>query len=166
MEEIMSEFLAVEFDDRYKADALLFSVSELKKSAYLDFEGSAMISKNDFGKVEVDKSFDMAAQYSLAGTLYFGFFVAVVGWILTGGSLGGVLMGFQVGALFGWISGAIASHYSEFNFSDNYISDLTGRVKPGYTAVALVLRDGNPLGQIQQEVQRLGGSIIDIKVAA
>lgn len=161
----MGQLVALALNDRYKADALLFRISELEKDLLVDLEDAALMAKNELGEIDLKKRFDSYTQFPVSGALYFGFVFGVTGWILTSGEWTGALIGVDAGLLFGWVSGVLTSIYSGIGISGRLMRKTAAAIAPGTAAVILCSRSDITSEKVLDVFKDFEAQILDCSLA-
>ncbi len=156
----MGELIVVAFKEPYMADALLTRLKEIDRDTVLDIEDSAVIAADVDGTVNIDKALEPFGQLPASGAIYFGFVLAVFGWILSGASFGGLLFGLQAGVILGWIAGAVAGKVCQIGLSDQLLNEVAGNVAAGSSALCIMARRPFTDERIIAELKKFDGVIL------
>jgi uncharacterized membrane protein len=152
----MGELVAVEFKEPYLANALLYELNELGKEYPVDIEDAAVIVKDENGAIQVSEEFDPFVQFAISGALYFGFLGATLGWIFSGAPL----VGLQIGALAGWIAGAVAGRYAPTGIPDECAKELEKTMKPGDAVLLASARNPWTSEKVVEVLKRFDGELL------
>jgi uncharacterized membrane protein len=156
----MGDLIAVEFKERYEADAFLFAIQELAEKAVLDVEDSALVLKNGENELDIDQQENLSGQLSVSGALYFGFLGAVAGWIISGCSLGTILFTLQAGVLLGWIAGSVAVVCLKLGVPLSLIREVGNSLEPGHAAAFISVRGTAAAEHVFQQLDRFQGVVL------
>ncbi len=155
----MGELAVVEFKQRCDADALLSALEELQKDSVLELEDSALFVKRKDGETDVEHGWDFFSQLPTSGALYFGFLAALIGWILSGASYSGALLGLQFGLVVGFILGTVAGWLSKTGVPDFLIKKVGSEIEPGNVALFLSVRGSLTSEKALNIFQKFGGHL-------
>ena len=155
----MGELAVLEFKQRCDADALLCALEELEQESVIELEDSALFVRRQDGETDVEHSQDFFAQLPTSGALYFGFLGGVVGWILSGASYGGALLGLQFGLVAGFILGTVAGWLSGTGVPDFLIKQVGTEIKPGNAALFLSVRGSLTSEKVLKMFRKFGGHL-------
>lgn len=123
----MSDLIVVAFDDETTAFDLRAELAKLQSEYLLEMEDIVVVTRNDEGKIRLHQALDL----TLAGA--------------ASGSFWGLLVGFLflnplIGAAAGAGAGALAGALSDTGINDGFIRQVSERLKPGTSAVFLLVR--------------------------
>jgi uncharacterized membrane protein len=161
----MGDLAVMEFKNRCDADALLSALGELQKKAVIELEDSALFVKSKTGEIDVEHTRDFFAQLPTSGALYFGFLGAVIGWILSSASLGGALLGLQIGLVAGFGFGTIAGWLSNTGVPDFLIKKMATEIEPGNVALFLSVRGSLASERVLEVLKSFGGHLLHTSLA-
>lgn len=126
----MNTLIAVSFDTKTEAAEVLNRLGNLQNEYLLDLEDAVVVVREDDGKVRIKQSVDLTA----GGALYGGLWGSLIGLIFAG-PLGMLLAGGTSAAL-----GAIAGSVNDYGIDDNFIKEIGNELKPGSSALFILLR--------------------------
>jgi uncharacterized membrane protein len=127
----MSKFVVLAFDSQDGAARMSRDIERMQKSQILSLDDAAIVTRQPDGKAKVKQ------MHSLVGA----------------GAFGGAFWGMLIGLLFfapwlgmaiGAISGALAGKFSDIGIDDNFIKEVGETIKPGNSALFLMVRDATP----------------------
>jgi uncharacterized membrane protein len=122
----MSDLVVLAFDSPNGAKDALKNVDELQKQQLLKLDDAAVVERSSDGKPRVHQA------HSLVGA----------------GAFGGAFWGMLIGLLFfmpwlglavGAISGALAGKFSDIGIDDRFIKEVGDAIKPGTSALFLMV---------------------------
>lgn len=145
----MNTLIAVSFEDKNKATEVLNKLVGLQRDYLLDLEDAVVAIRDEEGKVKIKQSVDLTAEGAVRGGLW----GSLIGLIL-GGPLGMLLAGGTTAAF-----GAIAGSVSDYGIDDNFIKEVGDQLKPGTSAMFILLREFVE-DKVLDELQGVQGTII------
>jgi uncharacterized membrane protein len=140
--------LVYAYNDEGMADQALTALKKLDKSGLIGVLNAAVLVMGKDGKPKLRETEDVDAK---RGAL----FGAVVGGLL--GLLGGP-GGVIVGAAAGAATGGMAAHQIDMGFSDDYLEEIQGSLKPGTSAI-IALVEHEWVEQVAQELKEHEGRL-------
>ena len=147
---VKTSLAAAVFPNTNKAKPFLES---LKKNKNINFSNAALFVKESDGKTSVRETHDLDKKRG-------GVFGAITGGLM--GLIGGPV-GMVVGAATGALTGRVAAGRIDMGFPNQYLNRLQEALKPGKSAV-LVLLDDDQLSLFAEAVENEGGVFIDQKL--
>ncbi|GAB4041647.1 DUF1269 domain-containing protein [Spirosoma jeollabukense] len=126
----MNKLIAVSFNEKAQAAEVLNKLVGLQQDYLLDLEDAVVVVRDDDGKVRIRQSVNLTAEGAAQGGLW----GALIGLIL-GGPLGMLLAG-STTAVFGAIAGSL----SDYGIDDEFIKRVGNELKPGSSALFILLR--------------------------
>jgi len=142
----MSDLVVLAFDNQTGAKEALKEVDRLQKGALIRLDDAAIVERGMDGKPKVHQA------HSLVGA----------------GAFGGAFWGMLIGLLFfmpwlglavGAISGALAGKFSDIGIDDRFIKDVGEAVKPGTSALFLMIADVKA-DRVFDELDNLRGATV------
>ena len=127
----MSELIVFTFDNEDEAGQMRDALAKMQKQHLIELEDAAVVIRPEKGKPKVKQA------TSLVGA----------------GALGGAFWGLLIGLLFfapwlgliiGAASGALAGGLTDVGVDDNFIKEVGENMKPGSSALFLLVRDATP----------------------
>ncbi len=124
----MSTMVVIAFDDEIGAEKMRDELVQLQKERLVTLDDAAVVVRRQDGKVKVNQA------TSLVGA----------------GALGGAFWGMLIGLLFlapwlglaiGALTGGIAGKLSDVGINDNFIKEVGQVIKPGNSALFLLVRE-------------------------
>ncbi len=127
----MTYLVAITFDDTEQAGKVRHTLSSIQETGHLSLDDSAVIVKDEDGKVHIKNEVDRGVKVGAIG-----------------GSLLGLLLGavfFPIGGLIlGAIGGALVGKLMNTGVSQKFIDEVTEELKPGSSAIFFIVRGDNP----------------------
>jgi len=145
----MSDLIAVAFDDEFKAEQVRIDLLQMRHEHLVDLEEAAVVIHRKDGKVKLHHSTHFTVPVALGG----GFVGCLVGLILINPVL----------ALFGLVAGtglgAVIGSIKEVGIDEKFMNDLGSHLKPGTSALFIVVKKTKPEA-ILQELKKFGGKVL------
>ena len=143
----MSELVVAVFGDEFKAEEVRLDLRK-KQAAHLgDVEDSVALVRNMRGKVKLHHM----THFTIGGALGGGFLGTLLGVMLLNPVF--AALGLAAGTLVGGISGAM----SHFGIDDDFMQDLAGHLKPGTSALCILVREN--LERVLDELKIFNGMV-------
>lgn len=142
----MSELVVIGYDDELKAEEVRLKLLRLQKEYLIDLEDAVVAIRKADGKIKLNQAVNLTA----AGTVSGGFWGLLIGTIFLS-----PLVGVAVGATAGAISGAL----SDLGIDDKYMRELAATLKPGSSALFVLVRKATP-DKVLAELQGTGGKVL------
>jgi uncharacterized membrane protein len=127
----MSKFVVLAFDTQDGASRMSADIDRMQKMQILSLDDAAIVERQPDGKARIKQ------MHSLVGA----------------GAFGGAFWGMLIGLLFfapwlglaaGAISGALAGKFSDIGIDDKFIKEVGDTIRPGNSALFLMVRDATP----------------------
>ncbi|MFS2008657.1 DUF1269 domain-containing protein [Azospirillum sp. CT11-132] len=150
----MSDLICVAFNDKDTADRALTELREMQREYLIDLMDACVAVREQDGKVRLKQAVDMvsmgAARSGISGMLW--------------GSLVGLLFlnplaGLVVGGAVGAGAGALAGSMTDYGISDDYIRKIAETIKPGMSALFVLVRKVNP-DKVLPELAKYQGTLL------
>lgn len=145
----MNKLIALSFDNIYGASNALVKLDQLKDNYLISLNDAVVAIIREDGKVKLNQSVNLVKIGATQG----GFWGALVGLILTG-PLGMLLAG-GTSAAFGGLIGSL----SDYGIKDDFIRSLSRKLKPGSSALFLLVKDMTE-DKVLEEMQSWNAQII------
>ncbi|MGH7149123.1 MAG: DUF1269 domain-containing protein [Planctomycetota bacterium] len=142
----MSDLVVVGFEDEFKAEEVRSALLRLQREYLVDLEDAVVVVRTKPGKVKLRQLQDMTTTGAVGG----GFWGSLVGLLFLN-----PLFGFAVGAA----SGAIAGALTDVGISDSFLKDLGKTLKPGSSALCVLVRKATP-DKVLAELKGFGGKVL------
>jgi len=130
----MSELIAVAFDDPHRAEEARLDILKMERKDLADLEEAVVLVVDFEGKVR----FHHSQHFSLPVALSGGFVGTLIGLMLINPAIA------LVGGLTGTALGAVIGTLEEVGIGEDFMKDLAKNLKPGSSALFVVVRRGNP----------------------
>ena len=128
----MSDIVVITFDDPDEAGKVRESIRKTEKSGFVSLDDSAVVVKDEKGKVHVKNEVDRGVKVGAVGGGFLGLFI---GFLLVG-PIGALIIG-------GILGGAIGS-LAHLGIQHSFIDDVSDEMKPNSSALFIIVRDANP----------------------
>lgn len=143
----MSDLVVLAFDTQDGANRMLSEVDRMQKQMIITLDDAAVVTRSADGKPKVKQA------RSLVGA----------------GAFGGAFWGMLIGLLFfmpwlglavGAISGALAGKFSDIGIDDQFIKQVSEAIKPGTSALFLMVREATGDRVLEELKGTTGATII------
>jgi uncharacterized membrane protein len=127
----MSNLIVVTFDDPGEAGKVLQTLRSVQKEGYLNLDDSAVVVKDEEGKVHVKNEMDRGVKI---------------------GAVGGGLLGLLVGGIFfpiagllvGALAGGLIGKSVDLGVDQKFVKEVSEDIQPGTSALFFIVRDAEP----------------------
>jgi uncharacterized membrane protein len=127
----MSNLIVVTFDDPEEAGKVLKSLRSVQKEGYLSLDDSAVVVKDEDGKVHVKNEMDRGVKI---------------------GALGGGALGLLIGSVFfpiaglviGALAGGLVGKSVDLGVDQKFVKEVSKDIQPGSSALFFIVRDAEP----------------------
>ena len=144
----MAGFVAIEYDDMFKAQEVRLTLAKLQRESLIDVEDAVVAVKDENGKVTLHQAHNLTAAGATSGD----FWGTLVGLLFSARFFGLVNV---AGAAAGAVSGAL----SDVGIDDNFIKQLSEGFKPGTSALFVLVRKVTP-DRVLEEIKPYGGTVL------
>lgn len=142
----MSELIVIAYDDQFKAEEMKLTLRKLQREYLIDLEDAVIVVKNADGKIKLHQSINLPALGAYQG----GFWGVLIGVLFFS-----PFLGFAAGAAAGAITGAL----SDVGINDNFMKELAASIKPGSSALFLLVRRAT-VDKVLSEISGTGGTLV------
>lgn len=147
----MSELIVIGYDSPFEAEEVRIKLLKMQKEYLIDLEDAVVAVKQADGKIKLNQAVNLTSMGAVGGT----FWGALVGLIFLN-----PLLGAAVGAGAGAISGAL----SDVGINDDFMKNLAVALKPGSSALFVLVRKATP-DKVLEELRGVGGKIIQTSLS-
>ena len=144
----MADFVAIEYDDMYKAQEVRLTLAKLQREYLIDMEDAVVAVKDENGKVKLHQAHNLTAAGAVSG----GFWGTLVGLLFFGPFFG-------IGTVTGAAAGAVSGALSDVGVDDNFMKKLSEGFKPGTSALFVLVRKVTP-DRVLEEIKPYGGTVL------
>lgn len=142
----MSELIVIGYDDLHKAEEVRLTLLKLQKEYLIDLEDAVIAVKKPDGKIKLHQMWDATSYGAVSGTFW-------------GLLIGALFLSPFFGAAIGAASGAISGALTDVGVNDNFMKQLADQLKPGSSALFVLVRKVTP-DKVLEHLQGTGGTII------
>lgn len=144
----MADFVAIEYDDEFKAHEVRLTLLKLQKEYLVDLGDAVVAVKDAKGKVKLHQAVNMTAAGAARGGMW-------------GTLLGLLFLGpfFGVGTLAGAAGGAVSGALTDVGINNDFMKKLSEGFKPGSSALFVLVRSATP-DKVVEEIKKYGGTIL------
>jgi uncharacterized membrane protein len=142
----MSSLVVVAYDDIHKAEEVRLTLWKLQQDYLIDLEDAVVVIKKPDGKIKLNQAVNLTAMGAATGTFW-------------GLLIGALFLSPFFGAAVGAGSGAIAGALSDVGINDQFMKDVAAALKPGTSALFVLVRSATP-DKVAEKIQGTGGKII------
>jgi uncharacterized membrane protein len=142
----MSDLIVTIYDEPDRAMQVRESISRQERGGYISLDDSAVVVKDEQGKIHVRNQVDRGVK------------VGAVGGGLLGLLIGGLLFPFA-GLLIGAVGGAVVGHFMDKGVDQDFVRDVSQELKPGGSALFIIVRNQDP-GQVIAVLQQYKGKVL------
>src|SRR3974377_1326302 len=142
----MSTLAVIGYNDIFKAEEVRLSLLKMQRDYLIDLEDAVVAVKDPSEKVRLHQ----AAHLTAAGAARGCFWGALIGLIFLN-----PLLGMAMGAGAGAVAGAL----SDLGINDDFMKDLAATMKPGSSALFVLVRSMTP-DKVLEELTGTGGTVL------
>ncbi|MEO2015638.1 MAG: DUF1269 domain-containing protein [Fuerstiella sp.] len=142
----MATFVAIKYDDIYKALEVRLTMVDLQRKYLIDMEDAVVAVKNEDGKVKLHQVVHLTAAGAVSG----GFWGLLIGLMFLN-----PLLGAAVGASAGAVSGAL----SDAGIGDDFMKKLADSLQPNTSVLFVLIREATP-DKVVDEIKKHGGTVL------
>src|SRR5262252_3192029 len=142
----MSTLAVIGYNDIFKAEEVRLSLLKMQRDYLIDLEDAVVAVKEPSGKVKLHQAVNLTAAGAASG----GFWGTLIGLIFLN-----PLLGLAVGASAGAVAGAL----SDIGINDDFMKDLAATMKPGSSALFVLVRSMTP-DKVLEELRGTGGTVL------
>jgi uncharacterized membrane protein len=142
----MSTFVAIAYDDPYKALEVRLELIKAQQEYLIDMEDAVVAVKDEKGKIKLHQAVNLTAAGAISG----GFWGTLIGLIFLN-----PLLGMAAGAGAGAISGAL----TDVGINDDFMKKLAEKLQPNTSALFALVRKSTP-DKVLPRIQPYGGTIL------
>lgn len=142
----MADLVVVAFDTVTGAEEVRDAMVQMQKEHIVTLEDAAVVVRKPDGKVKVKQAVSLVGQ----------------------GALGGAFWGMLIGLLFfapwlglavGAVAGALGGKFADIGVDDNFIKQVASTIKPGDSALFLLIREATP-DRLLDELKPYKGTVL------
>ena len=141
----MSDLIVIGFPDQFKAEEVLLDLRKLEREHLIDLEDAAIVVRNKDGKVKVKQTQELVTSGALSGGFW--------------GLLMGLIFFHPMLAIFGVAVGALSGALTDIGIDDNFIRELGNTIKPGTSAIFVLVRKSTP-DKVLEDLSKFEGKVL------
>ena len=142
----MSTFVAIRYEDPYKAEDVRLALRKLQRDYLIDLEDAVVAVKDAKGKVRLHQSANLTAAGAASGSVW----GALIGLLFLN-----PLLGMAVGAASGAAGGAL----SDIGIPDRFMKELGEAMTPNCSTLFVLVRSMTP-DKVLAELEGTGGKVL------
>jgi uncharacterized membrane protein len=142
----MSQLVVIGYDDIHKAEEVRLMLLKLQREYLIDLDDAVVAIKKPDGKIKLNQAVNLTAMGATSGTFW-------------GLLVGALFLSPFLGAAVGASSGAIAGALSDVGINDAFMKEVSAALKPGSSALFVLVRQATP-DKIAEQIQGTGGKVI------
>jgi uncharacterized membrane protein len=146
MEDIMSDLVAISFDDEHEAFEMRATLAKLQKEYLIEMEDVVVVTKDDKGKVKLHQAVNLTAAGAVGGTFW-------------GMLIGMIFLNPLLGAAVGAGAGALSGKLRDIGISDDFMKELGETFKNNTSALFVLVRKVTP-DKVLEELKDFKGKVL------
>jgi uncharacterized membrane protein len=154
LETIMSELVAVSYNDVYRAGEVCAALQRLQQEFLIDMEDAAYVTRERDGKIKLHQTQPVAGLATGIGASRGTLWGALIGLLFMQ-----PLLGMAAGAVLGAAGGAIAGKVADYGIPDPFMKELAGNLHPG-TSMLFVLFRRVTWEKVLPHISQYGGTVM------
>lgn len=148
----MSQLIAIVYSDLDRAHDVLRATRAMVAGHLVDLDDAVVVTKADDGAVRLHQLINVTARGAFGGA----FWGSLIGLLVLN-----PLIGLAAGAAAGAATGAL----TDYGISDRFMRDLAGEMRPGTSALFLLVRHATA-DRLHGELARFGGTVLHTSLSA
>ena len=148
----MSQLIAIVYSDLDRAHEVLRATRGLAAGHLVDLDDAVVVTKDPGGEVRLHQTVNVTARGALGGAFW-------------GSLIGLLVLNPLVGLAAGAAAGAVTGALTDYGISDRFMRDLAGAMRPGSSAVFLLVRHATA-DRLHAELARFGGTVLHTSLSA
>lgn len=142
----MANLVAIAYPDEHRAAEVMSTLKRLQSEYLIDLEDSCYVTKDANDKIKLHQAVNLTASGAATGALW--------------GTLIGLLFLFPLGGMIaGAAGGALSGKLSDYGIDDNFMKSLSGEMKPGSSAIFMLVRRAT-MDKVGPELAKFGGTLM------
>jgi len=142
----MSTFVAIQYDNPFKAQEVRLNLIKLQNEFLIDLEDAVVAVKNKKGKIKLHQAFNLTSSGAVAGG-FWGLFIGIL--FLS------PLIGTAVGVSAGAVSGALR----DVGINDEFMKKLAAGLDNNSSILFVLVQKVTP-DKVLNEVKKFGGTVL------
>jgi uncharacterized membrane protein len=147
----VSELVVIAFDNETGAEEMRDALIDLQKQRLLTLDDAAVVIRSSDGKVKVKQAVSLVGAGALGGA-FWGMLIGLLFWM--------PWLGIAMGALSGALGGAL----SDYGLDDGFIKEVATTIRPGHSALFLLIREATP-DRLVDALKQFNGKIMQTSLS-
>src|SRR5262249_3396619 len=147
----MSDLIVVGYSDEHQAEEVRLKLIKMQHEYLMDLEDAVVAVRDQEGKVKLHQIHNLTAAGAISG----GFWGALIGLLFLSPLLG---------AAIGAGAGAVGGTVSDIGIDDNFMKELAGTLKPGSSALFVLVRKMTP-DKVLEQLRGTGGKVLQTSLS-
>ncbi len=135
----MADLVCVAFDDPTAADRALAALTAMQKEHLIQLKDACVVIRPPEGEIQLKQAVPLTRLGATTGAASGALWGGLIGLLFLN-----PLAGMAIGAGVGAASGAVAGKLSDYGIDDGFIEELGGTIKPGSSALFLLVQRSPP----------------------
>ena len=142
----MSDLVVIGFDDEHTAFEMRAELAKMQKEYLIAMDDVVVVTRDDEGKVKLHQAVNLTAAGAVGGAFW-------------GTLIGMIFLNPLLGAAVGAGAGALGGKLKDIGISDEFMKDLGETLKPGNSAIFVLVRKATP-DKVLEGLKGFKGNII------
>jgi uncharacterized membrane protein len=147
----VSELVVIAFDNETGAEEMRDALIDLQKQRLVTLDDAAVVIRSPDGKVKVKQAVSLVGAGALGGA-FWGMLIGLLFWM--------PWLGIAMGALSGALGGAL----SDYGLDDGFIKEVATTIRPGHSALFLLIREATP-DKLVDALKQFNGKILQTSLS-
>jgi len=142
----MSNLVVLGFDDETTAFEMRAELAKMQKDYLIEMEDVVVVTKDDKDKVKLHQAMNLTASGAVGGSFW-------------GLLIGTLFLNPLAGAAIGAGAGALSGKLADLGINDKFMKDLGETLKPGTSALFVLVRKSTP-DKVLEGIKSFKGTVI------
>jgi len=142
----MSNLVVLGFDDETTAFEMRAELAKMQKDYLIEMEDVVVVTKDDKDKVKLHQAMNLTASGAVGGSFW-------------GLLIGTLFLNPLAGAAIGAGAGALSGKLTDLGINDKFMKDLGETLKPGTSALFVLVRKSTP-DKVLEGIKSFKGTVI------
>ncbi len=142
----MSNLVVLGFDDETTAFEMRAELAKMQKDYLIEMEDVVVVTKDDSDKVKLHQAMNLTASGAVGGSFW-------------GLLIGTLFLNPLAGAAIGAGAGALSGKLADLGINDKFMKDLGETLKPGTSALFVLVRKSTP-DKVLEGIKSFKGTVI------
>jgi len=147
----MSDLVVIGFEDEHTAFEMRAELAKLQKEYLITMEDVVVVTRDDTGKVKLHQAVNLTAAGAVGGAFW-------------GTLIGMFFLNPLLGAAAGAGAGAISGKLSDIGIDDKFMKDLGETLKPGTSALFVLVRKATP-DKVLEKLKHFKGNVLQTSLS-